>query len=149
MSRYTEATQDVLDLMGEIVEEYYPQLVNCHIKVLMDGKKRKSKGRYTFASIKKTNDKEKYLSADNYVSEGYDYIMIIDGNIYENITLEDKKRIIRHELRHVYYDSEAKNPYKMQDHDIQDFREEIRLNRDDPDWDIRVFDIACSIYEEE
>lgn len=147
MSRYQEAPQEVLNLLDEVLEEHFPELANCYIKVLMDSKKRQSKGRITFASIKKASDMERHLSTDNFVREGYDYIMMIDGNIWDNITTEDKTRIIRHELRHIHYDPESKSPYKIQDHDIQDFREEIRLNQDDPDWDMRVYEIAESVYD--
>lgn len=148
MSRYLSAPQDVLDKIDEIREEHFPELASCHIMVLMDTKKRKSKGRYVFASIKKMSDCERFLSADNFVTEGYDYLMVIDSNMWENISDEDKIKVVRHELRHCFYDAEAKNPFKIQDHDIQDFRSEIQLNKDDPDWDMRVADIMDSIYEE-
>lgn len=149
MSRYSEAPQEVIDLINNVIDEHFPNLVNCNIKVLIDSKKRKSKGAYTFASIKKMNPKEKYLSSDNFVTEGYDYLMLIDGNIFNSITEEDKIRIIRHELRHIYLDLDAKDPCKVVDHDVNDFMEEIKLNKDDPEWSFRVADIAESIYEKD
>ena len=148
MSRYLPAPEEVTTLLNKIIEEHFPELESCHIMVLMDTKKRKSKGRYVFASIKKMSECERFLSSDNFVTEGYDYLMFVDNNMWENITTEDKTRVLRHELRHCFVDHEAKQPYKVQDHDIQDFREEIRLNQDDPDWDVRVADIMESIYEE-
>lgn len=149
MSRYTEAPQEVLDVFEEVLDEYFPELRNCYVKILMDSKKRKSKGSYTFASIKKLNDREKYLSIDNHAPNGYDYLMVIDGNIWGNITKDDKVRIIRHELRHVDINTEKKDPYQIVDHDVNDFMEEIKLNKDDPEWSVRVTDIASSIYEKD
>lgn len=149
MSRYIEAPEDLKEIISSVTEDHFPELANCNIMPLMDSKKRKSKGRYIFASIKKMTECERFLSADNFVTEGYDLLLMVDGNMWENITKEDKVRIIRHELRHVLYDPESNNPYKIQDHDVQDFRKEIELNQDDPEWDYRVAEIMSAVYEKE
>jgi predicted metallopeptidase len=75
--------------------------------------------------------------------------MFIDSNIFFNLSEEDKVRIIRHELRHIFYDSEATVPYKTIDHDVTDFMVEIELNHDDLKWNQRVSEIAQSVYSKE
>lgn len=148
MSRYLSAPQDVSDKLNEIREEHFPELVNCHIMVLMDTKKRKSKGRYVFASIKKMSDCERFLSADNFVTEGYDYLMVIDNNMWQNISDEDKIRLVFHELCHIFIDNEAKNPYKTVDHDITGFKKEFDTFSDIMETWERLSEISESIYEE-
>ena len=146
MGRYLDAPEAVESLVAKVKADYFPELSACHVKVLMDNKKRVSKGRITIACIKKTNELERYFSSNNMLYEGYDFIMFIDANIYENLEDPDRLRIIRHELRHIYYDAEAKVPYKTIDHDITDFRKEMELNVDDPNWDLRVFEVAAAVY---
>lgn len=147
MSRYTEAPQEVVDLMNRVIEEHFSELVNCYIKILLDNKKRKSKGQYSVASIKKTNEKEKYLSADDFYPQGYDFLMIIDENIFHNISEDDKLKIIFHNLSHILYDPEAKDPYKIQDHDFVGFKKETETFPDIFDtWD-RLQEIADSVYD--
>jgi hypothetical protein len=113
----------------------------------MDGKRKKSKGRTVFASIKKANDKEKYFTSDNLNPDGVDYLLFIDDNIFSNIGKEDKIRILRHELRHVYYDSEKDDPWKITPHDFEDFVAEVELNKEDPNWSLRISEIAESVYD--
>lgn len=149
MSRYMEAPENIVDMMNSIKKEYFPQLVNCKIKILMDSKKKMNKGSFVFGRIKSTNELERYLTSSNLDYEGSDFIMFLDSNLFDNITNEDKIRIIRHELRHIFFDSEAKNPYKIIDHDINDFKIEVELNREDPDWDLRVASIADAIYNKD
>lgn len=149
MGRYSEPTQEVWDIIGKIIDDHFPYLANCHIMVLMDSKKRKSREKYIFASIKQLNEKERYLSADNYVTEGYDFLLTIDENVFDNIVVDDKIRLLRHELRHISYDPDNKKPFKVRDHDFCDFKEEIELNKDDPMWGEKLSEIAESIYEKD
>lgn len=145
--RFMDANENELKLFNKIKEEYFPELCNCRIKVLMDTKKKMSKGEMVFGSIKKASEVEKYLTSDNVNDEGYDFMLMLDGNVFDNIAEADKEKIIRHELRHIFFDSDAKNPYKIVGHDVEDFLAEIKLNADDPDWRSRVTEVAKSIYD--
>ena len=118
MSRYQEASQELLNLLKEIIEDYFPELENVMIKVLMDTKKRKSNGEYKFASTRKMKDSEKYLSADEKAPNGYDYLMIVDKNIFENIPTEDKTKVLFHDLCHIFIQPDAKDPCKTVEHFI-------------------------------
>ena len=148
--RYEEVTDDVVDLLHDIRAQHFPELKNAKIKVLFDLKKRSSGGRITLGKIMKTNDLLRLLTIDRVDPiEGYDYIVTLDKTCWEVIEKEDKVRILRHELRHAYFDIDSEeNPYKLVDHSILDFYEELETNKDDPRWRERVGTLTESIYEQ-
>jgi len=135
MSRYYDAEPEVYNLMDEIVHERFGNTLSAAtIKILMDSKVKIDKltNRMTFASIKSTNDVEKFLSKDGHNLEGIDYIIFISDLVWELANEKDKKRILSHELRHTFLDE--KGYYKIVRHDIEDFYAEVQLNEDDPMW---------------
>jgi hypothetical protein len=148
--RYEEVTDDVLDLLRDVRAQHFPELKNAKIKVLFDLKKRSSGGRITLGRIMKTNDLLRLLTIDRVDPiEGYDYIITLDKTCWEVIEKEDKVRLVRHELRHAYFDIDSEeNPYKLVDHSILDFYEELETNKDDPRWRERVGAVTEDIYEQ-
>ena len=148
--RYEEVEEDVLDLLKEVRSRDFPELHNAKIKVLFDLKKRKSGGRITLGRIMKTNDLLRHLTIDRVDPlEGYDYIITFDKTCWETIEKGDKVRLLRHELRHAYFDIDSEeNPYKLVDHSILDFYEEVEANKDDPKWRERVAAVTEDIYEQ-
>ncbi len=148
--RYEEVTDDVLEMLKDVRAEHFPELKNAKIKVLFDLKKRSSGGRITLGKIMKTNDLLRLLTIDRVDPiEGYDYIITLDRTCWEVIEKQDKVRIIRHELRHAYFDIDSEeNPYKLIDHSILDFYEELESNKDDPRWRERVGTLTEGIYEQ-
>ena len=148
--RYEEVNEDVLSLLREVRGEYFPELKNAKIKALFDIKKRKSGGMLVLARIMKTNDLLRHLTIDEAEAiEGYDYIIALDKTCWENIIRDDKVRILRHELRHAYFDIESEdNPYRLQNHSISDFYEEVEFNKDDPRWRERLAQVVEDIYEQ-
>ena len=148
--RYEEVNEDVLSLLREVRGEYFPELKNAKIKALFDIKKRKSGGMLVLARIMKTNDLLRHLTIDEAEAiEGYDYIIALDKTCWENIIRDDKVRILRHELRHAYFDIESEdNPYRLQNHRISDFYEEVEFNKDDPRWRERLAAVVEDIYEQ-
>jgi len=146
--RFEEVTQDVLDLLSEIKGEYFPSLRNVDIKVLFDLKKRQSGGKLILGRCQKSNDLIKYLTLEE-AEEGIPYIIYLDKCVWDNIERIDKIRLLRHELRHIFIDIDSeKNPYKILPHDIEDFAEEVELNKDDVRWASRVANLASEIYEQ-
>jgi len=135
MGRYYEAEPTVYNLMDEIIAERFGNTLSAaKIKVLMDSKPKIDKltNRVIFASIKSTNEVERFLSADGHNLEGIDYIIFISDLVWELADDKNKKRIISHELRHAFVDE--KGNYRIVKHDIEDFYAEIKLNEDDPMW---------------
>ncbi len=67
-----------------------------------------------------------------------------------NIEKIDKERLIRHELRHAVFDIESEsNPFKIQDHTVSDFYEELEYNKDDPRWREKLCTLVNDIYEQQ
>ena len=149
--RYEDVTDDVADMLKEIRSTYFPELRNAKIKLLFDLKKRQAGGMLVLGRIMKTYDLLRHLTMDQVEAvEGYDYIIALDKLCWQTITDEDRARIIRHELRHTYFDIDAENtPYKLQNHTIADFYEEVETNKTDPRWRERVGRLVADIYEQQ
>jgi hypothetical protein len=149
--RYEEVSEKVVDMLKELRVKYFPELRNAKIKALFDLKKRKSGGRLVLARILKTNDLIRHLTKDEVEAiEGYDYIITLDKLCWDSIDDADRTRILRHELRHAFFDIESENdPYKLVTHSISDFYEEVELNKDDPRWRERVGMLVEDIYAQE
>lgn len=147
--RYEEATADVNAMVEHTVDTVFPDLRDAKIYNVFDLKKRKSRGRLTLASIKKANTLIKFLTTSNLNSEGYDYIIFIDKLFWELASEEDKVRVIRHELQHAEVDPESeKDPFKLRDHELQDFYDEISYNSNDPKWCQRCVAMVEARYEQ-
>ncbi len=150
-NRYEDVTESVNDLLSTVRKNHFPELKNAKIKMLFDTKKRVSGGQIILAKILKPNDLIRFLTKEEVETfgEGYDYIIFLDKVCWDNIPPEDRIRIVRHELRHTYYDIESENdPYKIIAHTINDFYEEVELNQDDPRWNMRVAQLTSDIYEQ-
>jgi hypothetical protein len=149
--RYEEVTEDASKLLDEVQVKHFPELKNAKIILLFDLKKRTSGGRVVLGRIMKTNDLLRHLTKNDGVAvEGCDYIISLDKQGWDAIGNEDRIRVLRHELRHTFYDIESENnPYKLIDHSITDFYEEVELNKDDPKWRERVATLVADIYEQQ
>lgn len=148
--RFEDVTQDVIDTYNEVQNTWFPELNNAKVKLLFDTKKSSYGNSVILAKIKKANELEKHLSRDEAeVVTGYDYILVVDKICWEQVaTPQDKTRIIRHELRHTYVDSDSEDPYRITKHDFEDFLTEIELNKEDPSWASRCAGILSSIYDQ-
>jgi hypothetical protein len=147
--RFIDVDQDVLDLIREVQAEHFPELRNVKIKYLFDTKKRMSNGKVVIGRCQRTNEIIKHLTVDEAGDEeGYQYLISFDYEAYSAITRTDRIRLIRHELRHVLVDEEARQPYKINPHNVEDFMEEIELNTDDVRWAERVASLAEQIYSQ-
>ena len=148
-NRYEDAQVDVRTLVGEIVAEFMPELINARIKVLFDIKKRTSRGKIVISRLQKCSDLLRFLTKDEAGDgDGYDFLLYLDKVTINAVDRADKVRIIRHQLRHIEVDIEnPENPYKMVHPDVQDFFIELELNKHDIRWAERVSEVAASLYE--
>jgi hypothetical protein len=148
--RYEDVTDTVMEMFRRVKSQYFPELKNAKIKVLFDLKKRKSGGQVVIGRIVKANDLIRHLTKNGNAEEGYDFIITLDKKCWDHITDEDRVKILRHEMRHTSYDLESEdNPYKLVDHSILDFYEEVEMNQGDPRWRERVAILTEDIYEQE
>jgi predicted metallopeptidase len=149
-NRFEDAPTSVEELVNRVISKDFDRLSGARIKIIFDTKKRSSGGKYVLGRMKKTNEHERFLTAlETNTEDGYDYFMYLDKNVFEKIDEKDKIRLIRHELQHCELDFNADNPYKIKDHEITDFYDEIEYNRDDPRWGERLASIAESVYSSE
>lgn len=148
--RYEDVTDTVMEMFRRVKSQYFPELKNAKIKVLFDLKKRKSGGQVVIGRIVKANDLIRHLTKNGNAEDGYDFIITLDKKCWDHITDEDRVKILRHEMRHTSYDLESEdNPYKLVDHSILDFYEEVEMNQSDPRWRERVAILTEDIYEQE
>ncbi len=149
--RYADCGIDVVKLVEEVQDKYFQDLRSAKIKCIFDTKLRKSKGRVVLSTIRKTNELLRHLTIEEAKAEkGFDYILTVNKKAWELTSDIDKERLIRHELRHSnVLHEDVKDPYKIVDHDIQDFVEEVKLNVDDPGWANRVSILILDVYEQE
>lgn len=146
MSRYVDATEEVYNVFYDVVEESFPGYIPIMFKIVMDTKKRISKGKLVMASIELLNDKTRFLTTSDDVPEGYDFLLILDDVVWKYASDKDRRRIISHELNHVFVDEKGK--YKIVGHDIEDFIEEIKKNADDPEWAKNLTLVAMAAYDQ-
>jgi len=148
--RYEDVSETAMEMFRKVKGQYFPELKNAKIRLLFDLKKRKSGGRVVVARILKANDLMRHLTKNAIAEEGYDFIITVDKKCWDHVTDEDRVKILRHELRHVSFDIEADdNPYKLVNHSIMDFYEEVEMNQNDPRWRERVSTLTEDIYEQE
>jgi len=132
MFRYEEGSDKFIELFFEVIEKDFQEYEQLNIKLLFDIKKKVTKGELTLGNIEIPNEKVKYFSKDKIATDGYDYILIINKVAFDLATDTDRKRLIAHELQHIFIDD--KGTPKIIDHDIKDFQEEVMKNADDPRW---------------
>lgn len=147
MNRYLEVSDNVIDVFLEVMEERFPGLVNLKIKFLFDTKKRIKQGKIVLANVELPSEKVKHFTKDNVAVEGYDAIIIIDEKAWNLSDHNYKRKLMSHELRHLFIDEKGK--LKIISHDVEDFVEEQRLNSDDPEWGRKLCTLISDIYEQE
>lgn len=151
MVRFEDVPVEVTAMVDKVIAKWFPELARARIKVVFDIKKRKSKGMYVFGRMQKCSEIMRFLSQrETNSEEGFDYILYLDKGVWDHIQEADQVRLVRHEMRHCFYDLEAKaDPYKLVGHDVEDFMIEMDLNQDDPRWRNRLAAVAESVYDRE
>jgi Putative phage metallopeptidase len=148
--KYDHVPEYILEMYEKIRSQYFPHLANAKILFLVNKKKMVSKGAISLAKIVKPNELVKFLSKNEAPEYGYDYIILLDNKFLSHCEDIDIKRVLRHELRHTFFDSDSlTNPYKLVDHDFSDFYDEVELNKDDPTWAKRVSQTVSLMYDQE
>jgi len=145
--RYEEANENLVEVFLELLEDRFPGLAYLKYKLVFDTKKRINKGRMVLADVALASEKIKFFTKDDVAADGYDYILTVNKKAWELASETDKRRIISHEMRHVFVDEKG-NP-KIIGHEIEDFYEEIRLNQDDPEWGRKLGRLVRDVYEQE
>lgn len=147
--KYDEVPDNILEMLEVLKSRHFPHLANAKMLLLSNKKKMLQRGNVVLGKIVKPTDLVKYLSRNEAPDDGYDYIVLLDNKLIQHCAEADIERVLRHELRHTYFDSESKTPYYLVDHDFTDFYDEVELNKDDPGWQKRVSQTVSLIYHQE
>ena len=147
MSRFTDVDDNVVEVFLDVMESRFPSLIQLKIKLIYDTKRRVKLGEVVLASTELASEKIKFFSKDNMAVDGYDVVVILDRKAWELSSDIDKKRIMSHELRHIFIDENGK--VKLTPHDVSDFRVEQKLNVDDPEWSLKLATLVNDVYEQE
>lgn len=147
--RYQDADESLVEIFLQVAEERFPNTcANLNIKLIFDTKKRVSRGKLILASIEIASEKIKYFTKHEVkVGEGVDYIIVVDQKAWELANEDDRKRLLSHELRHVFVDENDKR--KLLPHDIEDFVVEVKLNTNNPEWGNKLAQTVVDVYEQE
>ena len=148
--KYEHVPEHILEMYEKIRSQHFPHLVNAKILFLINKKKMVHKGNIALGKMVKPSELVKFLSKNEAPEYGYDYIMLLDQKLIAHCDDIDIKRVLRHELRHTFFDSDSiRSPYKLIDHDFSDFYAEVDLNQDDPTWTKRVSQTVSLMYDQE
>ncbi|MHB9075606.1 MAG: putative metallopeptidase [Desulfobaccales bacterium] len=147
--KYDEAPKNIEQMLEALKARHFPHLVNAKILLLISKKKMVKRGNIVLGKIVKPTDLVKFLSRNEAPDDGYDYVIMLDHKLIGYCEEADIERVLRHELRHTFFDSDSKNPFLLVDHDFTDFHDEVELNRDDPGWQKRVSQTVALIYHQE
>ena len=130
--KYEDVPEMIYEMYERLKGQYFPQLANAKMLFLINKKKMMKRGSIVLGKMVKPSDLVKYLSRNEAPEDGYDYIMLLDSRLIKHCEESDIERVLRHELRHTFFDSDSKSTYKLVDHDFSDFYDEVELNKDDP-----------------
>jgi len=148
--KYEHVPESILEMYEKIRSQHFPYLANAKILFLITKKKMTHKGNLALGKMVRPSELVKFLSQEEAPENGYDYIMLLDSKLITHCEAPDIERVLRHELRHTFFDSDSlKNPYKLIDHDFSDFYAEVELNKDDPGWAQRVSQTVALMYDQE
>ena len=148
--KYDDVPENIIEIYEKVKARHFPHLANAKILLLINKKKMMQKGNLILGKIAKPTELVRYLSRNEAPEYGYDYILLLDSKLVKHCEEIDIERVLRHELRHTFFDSDSiTNPYKLVDHDFSDFHVEVELNKDDPTWAQRVSQTMSLIYEQE
>jgi hypothetical protein len=147
---YEHVPEHILALYEKLRKEHFPHLANAKILFLLNKQKMTRKGNIVLGKMVKPSALVKFLSRHEAPEDGYDYIMLLDSKLINHCEDIDIERVVRHELRHTFFDSDSiHHPYKLVDHDFSDFYAEVELNQDDPTWVRRVAQTISLMYDQE
>jgi hypothetical protein len=145
--KYEDVDESVIETFLEVAEENFETIGQLKLKFVFNTKKAVKNGKIRLGTCELASDKIRYFSKDDIAVEGYDYVITLDKKAWQFSDKDMKKRLMRHELRHILIDEKGK--LKIAPHDVEDFRIEMKLNQDDPDWGHKLATITEAAYDQE
>lgn len=145
-TQHYKAGDEIVPYVEKSIEKWFSSYDMELIKPFFYYKKKSKSGRTILAYIRKASEFEQLL-LNNIATQ---YLLFVDGNVWPELGEEDRTRLIRHELRHIFidYDKDGEPKYQMADHNLIDFREDYEIEQGKPyDDPFRVAsNIAMEVY---
>lgn len=111
MPKYYEASQEICDIVDELVEDYHPDLAQASIGLMFRDKAPVSKGRTTLGKAKK-------VPADMRGFVGLHFVIWVAADEWQRLTINQKYALLDHELCHLVFDDGLAS---TRGHDVEEF----------------------------
>lgn len=120
-AEFYDASEGLINLAHELIQEHHGHLIEAKIKYLFRTGNWEVKKRDTWGQAKKVGKEIKFLT-------GYDFIITIHQDVWEQLNNEDRKALLDHELQHCSAgtDNVGNKVWYVQGHDLEDFHAIIR-----------------------
>lgn len=112
MVTWEEASQEVIHIAQELVEEYHPFLKEARIGFVFRSEASVSKGKSTVGKVSKISDKMRPVL-------DLDFLIWIAKDVYEKLDAERRRAVIDHGLTHI---TTGAGGLTLRHHDIEEFR---------------------------
>lgn len=111
---YSAADPEIVKLVTEIANEHHTCLDGARIAVIMRERAAKHRGRVVLATASKPSAKVKPLLNGN-----YQFVICIAGDEWQDLTPEQRRAVVDHELCHCDFDDDGEP--RMKAHDYEEF----------------------------
>ena len=114
------ADRAILDLAGRLISAYKPEAANAKICYLFRKKHTKTNGAIKLGTCSK-------VSAQNRTLHGYDYVIILAWDMWMMLEELQREALLLHELCHVFKAGEDDAVWKIEPHNVEEFRKVIEV----------------------
>jgi len=112
-TEYSEVPQEVITLADILVRNFHPDLKDCKIGFVFRSEAATSGGKTVLATTSKITAKFK-----PYLTEELDILIVIAEDTWSNLSLEQRRAVIDHELYHI---TGSNDGWTTRLHDIEEF----------------------------
>ena len=115
-AEFYEASEELETIARKLIQEHHSHLVEARIKYLFRTGNWEVKKRETWGQAKKVGKEVNYLT-------GYDFIVTIHRDVWEQLDDKEKRALLDHELQHCSAgtDDAGNKVWYIQGHDVEDF----------------------------
>lgn len=99
-----------------LIEVYHERLAQARIKYLFRTESWTSKGRTVYGKASKASERDRAI-------HGYDFIIVINRGVWRDMTPDQRKALVDHELSHCILTENGS--WGIADHDVQEFKQVI------------------------
>lgn len=120
-AEFYDASEELEVLARKLIQDYHGHLVEAKIKYLFRTGNWEVKKRETWGQAKRVSKETNFLT-------GYDFIITVHMDVWEQLNAEEKEALLDHELQHCSAgsDDSGNKVWYIQGHDVEDFYAIIR-----------------------